>query len=154
MRKLQIPKNSSRLLNEFKEFAMRGNIVDLAVGIMIGTAFNKIVTSLVNDIVMPPIGLVLGKVNVASFFINLTGKDYASIEAAKADLAPTINYGLFLYNILEFLIIAVVTFLVVRQLNRMRRSGDVPSTTKECPFCISIIPIGATRCPACTSNMP
>lgn len=148
-----LPTKGSRFLREFREFAMKGNIVDLAVGIMIGTAFNKIVTSLVNDMVMPPIGYLMGKVNFSSYFLNLSGTEYESIEAAKAAGAATINYGLFFNVLIEFTIIAFVTFLIVRQINRMRRRGEVPPTTKECPYCFEIISIKAVRCPKCTSQL-
>lgn len=149
----QLPQKGSLFLKEFREFAMKGNIIDLAVGIMIGTAFNKIVTALVNDIVMPPIGYLMGKVNFASYFVALGDAKPESIEAAKAAGVPTINYGLFINVIIEFTIIAFVTFLVVRQINRMRRRGDVPPTTRECAFCFEVISIKATRCPKCTSQL-
>ena len=139
------------MLKEFKEFAMRGNVVDMAVGIIIGVAFGKIITSLVNDIIMPPIGLVLGHVDFSSLFLNISGKPYATLAQAKAAGAATINYGLFLNTILDFLIVAFVVFLLVRQINRMK---DQPApTTKDCPFCLSPIPLMAVRCPHCTSEL-
>jgi large conductance mechanosensitive channel len=144
------------MLKEFKEFAMRGNVVDLAVGVIIGGAFGKIVSSLVNDIIMPPIGLLLGKVDFASLYINLSGKPYASLAEAKAAGAATINYGLFLNVFIDFLIVVLVMFLLIKQVNKLRRKpAEAPAvpTTKECPFCFSIIPIKAVRCPSCTSQL-
>ncbi len=138
---------------EFKEFVTRGNVVDLAVGIMIGAAFGKIITSFVNDIVMPPIGLLLGKVDFNNLFISLSDKTYATLAQAKAAGAPTINYGLFFNTILDFLLLAFVIFLLVRQINRMRRRQEKGPTTKECPFCLSTIPLKATRCGHCTSEL-
>ena len=144
------------MLREFKEFAVRGNVLDLAVGVVIGAAFGKIVTSLVDDIVMPPIGLLLGKVDFTNLFIDLSGKRYPSVAAAKAAGAPTINYGIFLNTLLSFLIVAFVVFLVVREFNRQRRGEEKPAAepvVKECPYCLSSIPIKATRCPHCTSEL-
>jgi large conductance mechanosensitive channel len=144
------------MFREFREFAMRGNVVDLAVGIIIGAAFGKIVTSLVNDIVMPPIGLLLGRVDFSSLFINLSGQPYASLAEAKAAGAPTINYGVFLNTVIDFVIVAFAIFLLVRFINRLSRQLETtPSapTTRECPFCLSSIPLRATRCPQCTSTL-
>jgi large conductance mechanosensitive channel len=144
------------MLKEFKEFAVRGNVLDLAIGVIMGAAFGKIVTSLVEDIIMPPIGLVLGKVDFANLFVSLTGKPYASVAQAKAAGAPTLNYGLFLNTVLSFLIVAFVVFLIVRAVNRMRRGEEKPAAApvvKECPYCLSSIPIKATRCPQCTSEL-
>lgn len=112
------------MLKEFREFAMRGNVVDMAVGIIIGAAFGKIITSLVNDVVMPPIGLLLGKVDFSQLFVNLSGKDYASLEAAQAAGAPTINYGMFINNVLDFLIVAFAIFLVIRGMNKLKRKAE------------------------------
>ncbi len=144
------------MFKEFREFAMKGNVVDMAVGIIIGAAFGKIVTSLVNDIIMPPIGLLLGKVDFSSLFVTLSEGSFASLAEAKAAGAATINYGLFLNTILDFVIVAFAIFLVIRQMNKMRKQPEpapaVP-TTKECPFCLSAIPIKATRCPHCTSEV-
>ena len=144
------------MLKEFKEFIMRGNVLDMAIGIVIGGAFGKIITSLVNDILMPPIGVLLGNVDFASLFINLSGKPYASLADAKAAGAATINYGLFLNTVIDFVIVAFVIFLLIRAVNRMRRKQEaapaVP-TTKECPYCLSSIPIKATRCANCTSQL-
>lgn len=142
---------------EFKEFALRGSVLDLAIGIIIGAAFGKIITSFVNDILMPPVGLVLGKVNFANLFINLSGQHYATLEEAKAAGAATINYGLFINTVLDFIIVAFVIFLVVRQINRMKRkeaAAPAAPTTRECPYCFSTIPLKATRCPNCTSELP
>lgn len=142
------------MLKEFKDFAMRGNVVDMAVGIIIGAAFGKIITSLVNDIIMPPIGLVLGKVDFSNLFINLSGQAYATLPQAKAAGAPTLNYGLFLNTILDFVIVAFAIFLLIRQINRLQRQPEAaPPTTKDCPYCVSAIPIKAVRCPHCTSEL-
>ena len=142
------------MLKEFREFALKGNVIDLAVGIIIGAAFNKVVQSLVNDIIMPPIGLLVGKVDFSSLFINLSGKTYETLAEAKKAGAATINYGLFINTLVDFTIMAFVVFLMVKQINRMRRE-EVPATptTKECPFCLSAIPLAATRCPHCTSTV-
>lgn len=144
------------MLKEFKEFALKGNVVDLAVGVVIGGAFGKIVTSLVNDIIMPLIGLLLGKVDFSNLFINLSGTHYATLADAKAKGAATLNYGLFLNAVIDFLIIAFSIFIVIKQLNRFKRKQEVasaPVTTKECPHCITTIPAKATRCPNCTSML-
>lgn len=140
---------------EFKEFALRGNVIDLAVGIIIGAAFGRIVTSLVNDILMPPIGLLLGRVDFSNLFISLGGR-YASLAEAQAAGAPTINYGIFINTVLEFIIVALAVFILVRQVNRLsRRPEAAPAepTTRECPYCLSTIPLKATRCPHCTSQL-
>jgi len=140
------------MLKEFKEFAMRGNVLDMAIGIIIGGTFGKIVSSLVSDIVMPPIGLLLGRVDFSSLFINLSGQPQPSLAAAKAAGAPTINYGVFLQTILDFVIIAFVIFLLVKQVNRLKKpEAPAAPTTKSCPFCVSDIPIKATKCAHCTS---
>ncbi len=143
------------MLKEFKEFVMRGNVLDLAVGIVIGAAFGKIVTSFVSDILMPPIGLILGKVDFASLFINLSGKPYGSVAEAKAAGAPTINYGIFINALIDFVIVAFAIFLVVKAANRLRRQepAAAPAPTKECVYCLSAIPAKATRCPHCTSQV-
>lgn len=144
------------LLNEFKTFALRGNVIDLAIGVIFGAAFGKIVTSMVNDILVPPIGLLLGNVDFSDLFINLSDTDYSSLAEAQAAGAPTINYGLFLNNILDFMIVAFVIFLLVRQINRMQREAEAPPaepTTKTCTYCQTDIPIKATRCPHCTSEL-
>lgn len=144
------------MLNEFKTFALRGNVVDLAIGVIIGGAFGKIITSLVNDILMPPIGLLLGKVDFSNLYINLSRTPYKSLAEAQAAGAPTINYGAFLTTLIDFLIVAFVVFLVVRLFNRLRREPPAASaepTTKECPYFRSSIPINAVRCPYCTSEL-
>jgi large conductance mechanosensitive channel len=147
------------MLKDFKAFVMRGNVMDLAVGVIIGGAFGKIVSSLVNDVIMPLIGLILGKVQFANLFIDLSGKGYATLEAAKADSAAVLTYGNFIQNIVDFLIIAFVIFLMVRAISRLTAPKPAPAaapaapTTKECPHCISTIPIKATRCPNCTSQL-
>jgi len=141
---------------EFKEFVMRGNVLDMAVGIIIGAAFGKIVTSFVNDILMPPVGMLLGRVDFANLFINLSGQPYASLKEAQGAGAATINYGVFLNTVLDFIIVAFVIFLLVRQVNRMKRQREAPPaepTTRECPYCLSTIPLKATRCPHCTSEL-
>ena len=144
------------MLQEFKEFTMRGNVLDMAIGIIIGAAFGKIITSFVNDILMPPIGLLLGRVDFSNLFVNLSGQPYGSLEEAQAAGAATINYGLFLNTVLDFIIVAFVIFLLIRQVNRLKRESEaLPAepTTKECPYCLSTIPIKATRCPHCTSEI-
>jgi large conductance mechanosensitive channel len=128
--------------------------MDMAIGIIIGAAFGRIVGSLVNDVLMPPIGLLLGKVDFSNLFINLSGAAHDSLAAAKAAGAPTLNYGLFFNTVLEFLIVAFAVFLVVKQINRLRREpAPAEPTTKACPHCLTAIPLKATRCPACTSTL-
>ncbi|MEJ5250636.1 MAG: large conductance mechanosensitive channel protein MscL [Chthonomonadetes bacterium] len=143
------------MLEEFKKFAMRGNMIDLAVGFILGGAFSTIVTSLVNDIIMPPIGLVLGKVDFSNLFINLSGTPYATLEEAKRAGAATINYGLFINAVVNFLIVSFALFLLIRQVNRWttKPAPAAEPATKECPYCLSTIPIRATRCPYCTSQL-
>jgi large conductance mechanosensitive channel len=142
------------MLKEFKEFAMKGNVLDMAIGIIIGAAFGKIITSLVADVIMPPIGLILGKVDFSSLFLSLSGTHYDSLVAAKAAGAPTINYGVFLNNVIDFLIVAFVIFMVIRQVNRWKKPVPVAApVTKECPYCFTAIPIKAVRCPNCTSEL-
>lgn len=141
------------MLKEFKEFAMKGNIIDLAVGVVIGGAFGKIVTSLVSDIIMPLIGLILGKIDFSNLFLTLGNGKYKTIEAAKAAGVGTLNYGLFINNVIDFLIIAFSIFIVIRQLNKISKKKEVKTevTTKKCKYCYSDIDIHATRCPNCTS---
>ena len=142
------------MLREFREFAMKGNVLDMAVGIIIGAAFGKIVTSLVQDILMPPIGKIMGGVDFTSYFISLSGERFATLAAAKAAGAATVNYGVFINTILDFLIVAFAIFLLIKQVNRMRRvEAPAPATptAKECPMCLSSIPIKAKRCAYCTS---
>ncbi len=143
------------MLKEFKDFAMRGNVLDMAVGIIIGAAFGKIVSSFVSDVLMPPLGLLLGKVDFSSLFINLSGASYPSLSAAKAAGAPTINYGVFLQAILDFVIVAFAIFLLIRQVNAWTRKPQEPAakTSKPCPYCLSEIPLRATRCAHCTSDV-
>ncbi len=142
------------MLKEFKDFAMRGNVIDLAVGVIIGGAFGKIISSFVSDILMPPIGLVLGKVDFANLFIDMSGQGYISLTDAKAAGAATLNYGLFLNNIIDFIIVALVIFLFIRAINHMKKPAPAPEpTTKTCPYCATEIPLKATRCPNCTSNL-
>ncbi len=143
------------MLKAFKDFIMRGNVVDLAVGIIIGAAFGKIVSSLVNDVLMPPLGLIIGKMDFSGLFVNLSGHEYASLAAAKAAGAPTINYGAFINTIVDFLIVAAAIFFIVLQLDRLRKRHEAPAapTTKECPFCMSAIALKAIRCPHCTSEV-
>jgi large conductance mechanosensitive channel len=142
------------MFSEFKKFAMKGNVLDMAVGIIIGAAFGKIITSLVTDVMMPPVGLVLGHVDFSSLFLNISGKSYDSLAAAKAAGAATINYGLFLNSVIDFLIVAFVIFLVVQQVNRWNKPAPAAApTTKDCTYCHTAIPIKATRCPNCTSEL-
>ena len=146
------------MLKEFREFAMRGSVIDLAVGVIIGAAFGKIVSSLVNDIIMPPIGLLLGGIDFSDLFINLSGGEYASLAAAREAGAATINYGQFINIVIEFLIIAFAIFLVIRQINALKRrfekQQEAPAPTeKSCGYCFTNIPIKATRCPNCTSEL-
>jgi large conductance mechanosensitive channel len=141
------------MLKEFRDFAMRGSVLDLAVGIIIGAALTTIVQSFVNDILMPPIGLLLGGVDFGNLFISLNGTAYPSLAAAQEAGAPTINYGLFINNVINFLIVAFVVFLIIRQVNKLRRPAPAAPTTKECPYCYTNIPIKATRCPECTSQL-
>lgn len=144
------------MLKEFKEFVMRGNVVDMAVGIIIGAAFGKIVSSLVSDILMPPIGLLLGNMDFSNLFVNLSGKSYATLAEAKAAGAATISYGIFINHIIDFTIVAFAIFVLVRQINKLRRQPEaVPAepTTKECPYCLSNISMKAIRCPHCTSEL-
>lgn len=142
------------MLKEFKEFAMKGNVLDMAVGIIIGAAFGKIVSSLVNDVIMPPIGLLLGGVDFTNLFLNLGAKGFPSLKEAQAAGAPTINYGLFLNTVIDFVIVAFVIFFLVRTVNRLKKPAPAAApTTKDCPLCCSSIPLAARRCPHCTSEL-
>ena len=144
------------MFKEFKDFIARGNVVDLAVAVIMGAAFGAIVTSFVNDIVMPPIGLLIGKVDFASLFVNLSETHYATLKEAKAAGAATINYGIFLNAVINFLIVAFVIFLMVKQVNRMKPAPPAPApapATKECPLCLSTIPAAARRCAHCTADL-
>ena len=140
------------MFKEFREFAARGNVIDLAVGVIIGAAFGKIVTSVVDDLVMPPVGMFLGRVDFKQLFFSLNGVAYPTLEAAKTASAPVIAYGNFVNTIIQFLIIAFVIFLMVRQINRLKGPAPVPvDDARDCPFCLSRIPRKATRCSHCTS---
>lgn len=140
------------MLKEFREFAMRGNVLDMAIGVIIGGAFGKIVSSLVSDVLMPPLGLLLGRVDFSSLFVNLSGTPQPSLAAAKAAGAPTLNYGVFLQTVFDFIIIAFVIFMLVKQVNRFKKQPPAgPPTMKDCPHCLSMIPIKATKCAYCTS---
>ena len=139
------------MLKEFREFIMRGNVLDLAVGVIIGAAFGGVVTSLVNDVIMPPLGALLGRVDFSNLFLALNGGTYASLDEAKKAAAPTLNYGLFLNNCLEFVIVAFAVFLLVKQVNRLK--GPVAVENHPCPYCLSSIPLKATRCSSCTSEV-
>jgi len=142
------------MLKEFREFVMRGNVLDLAIAVIIGGAFGKIVTSFVNDVIMPPIGLLLGGVDFTNLFIALDGNLYESLDVAKAAGAATINYGVFLNTVIDFIIVAFVIFLIIKSANKMKKPAPTAEpTTKECPYCFSTIPIMATRCPNCTSQL-
>lgn len=140
--------------NEFKEFIMRGNVMDMAVGIVIGAAFGKIVTSFVNDVLMPPIGLLLGKVDFSNLFITLSGDSYPTLAEAQKAGAVVIKYGLFINTVIDFVIVALAIFLVIKQINHLKRQPAPEAvTTKDCPFCLSAIPLKAVRCPQCTSEL-
>ena len=146
------------MLKEFKAFAMRGNVVDMAVGIIIGAAFGAIVKSLVDDVIMPPIGMLMGNVDFANLYVVLkegaaAAAPYASLADAKKAGAVTINYGVFINSVISFLIVAFAVFMLIRNINRLQRESPVEVTTKECPFCASPIPLKATRCPLCTSEL-
>ncbi len=139
---------------EFKEFASKGSVLDLAVGVIIGAAFGKITTSLVGDVLMPPLGLVLGKVDFTNLFVDLSGKGYPTLAAAKTAGAPTINYGIFINTVLEFFIVAFAIFILVKWINKLTRRDQAKApTTKDCPRCCETIPVKATRCPKCTSEL-
>jgi large conductance mechanosensitive channel len=141
------------MLKEFKEFVLRGNVAELAVGVIIGAAFGKIVTSFVGDVLMPPIGLLLAKAEFANLFINLSGQHYPTVAAAKAAGAPTLNYGAFLQAIVDFVIVAFAVFILIKQINRLFPPAAPVVTTRPCPLCLSNIPLKATRCAHCTSEV-
>ena len=138
---------------EFKEFMMRGNVLDLAVAVIIGAAFGKIITSLVEGVILPPIGLLLGKVDFSNLIIDLSGQHPASLADAKAKGLPVIAYGAFLNDVIIFLIVAFVVFMIVRAVNKAKREEPAAATTKDCPYCLSSIPLAATRCSGCTSEL-
>ena len=141
------------MLNDFKAFIMKGNVLDLAVAVIIGAAFGAIVTSLVNDVIMPPIGLLLGNVDFKDLFIGLNNQSYPTLAAAKAAAAPVIAYGQFLNTVINFLIIAFVIFMIVRGATKLQRPALAAATTKDCSYCFTPIPIPAKRCPHCTSQL-
>lgn len=141
------------MLKEFKKFALRGNMIDLAVGMIIGSAFTSIVNSMVNDVIMPVISIFSGKVDFSNWFLSLDGESYATLEAAQAAGAATLNYGTFISNIINFLIMAFVVFLFVNAMNKLKKEEPVKVTTKKCPFCKTEIDMDATRCPHCTSQL-
>ncbi|HAM34914.1 MAG TPA: large conductance mechanosensitive channel protein MscL [Elusimicrobia bacterium] len=138
---------------DFKAFALKGNVVDMAIGIIIGGAFGKIVSSMVADVLMPPIGLLMGNVDFSGLFINLSRKSYASLVEAKAESAPTINYGVFINHLIDFAVVAFCMFVAVRIISRMTPKPPAPPATKDCPFCLSTIPANAARCAHCTSAL-
>ena len=143
------------MLKEFKDFIMRGNVLDLAIAVIIGAAFGGIVTSMVNDVLMPPMGLALGKVDFKDLFVSLNGQTYASLAAAKTAGAPVIAYGQFINTVINFLVIAFVIFMIVKQANRFKKpaAAPAPPAAKDCAYCASSIPIKAVRCPFCTSDL-
>ena len=144
------------MFKEFREFAMRGNVVDMAVGIIIGAAFGKIVSSFVADIIMPPIGVLLGGVDFSEIYVNLSGGEFATLAAAQEAGAATMNFGIFINTVIDFVIVAFAIFLVIRAMNNMKRKEEAPPaepTTKDCPHCLSEIPIKATRCAHCTADL-
>lgn len=142
------------MLKEFKQFLSRGNVMDLAVAVIIGAAFGKIVTSFVNDVIMPPIGLLLDRVDFSNLYINLSNRHYPSLAAAQKAGAPTINYGLFINTIINFVIIALVIFFVIKALDKFKKKEKaVAPTTKDCPYCLSKVPLKATKCMNCTSEL-
>ncbi len=143
------------MLKQFKEFALRGNVLDMTVGIILGTAFGKIVSSLVTDVLMPPIGLLLGKADFRNLFLTLSGNDFATLEQARAAGAVTVNYGVFVNTVLDFLLVALAVFVLVRQVNRLRRKQEAATVpaTRDCPFCYSTVSVRATRCAFCTAEL-
>jgi large conductance mechanosensitive channel len=144
------------MLKEFREFVARGNVIDLAVGVIIGAAFGRVVDSLVKDVLMPPLGALTGKVDFSELYLNLSGKHYPSLAAAKEAGAATINYGVFINNVIQFLLVALAVFMIVKWYNRLRRAHDIAPaapTEQACPYCMLKIPIGARRCGYCTSEI-
>lgn len=141
------------MIKDFKEFIMRGNVLDMAVGIIIGIAFGAIISSIVNDIIMPPIGVLLGNVDFSNLYVNLSGGDYTSLAEAKKAGAATIAYGMFINTIINFLLVAVVMFLLIRLFNRFKKKQEAAPNSKDCPYCFISIPLKATRCPHCTSEI-
>ena len=141
------------MLREFKEFALKGSVLDLAIGIIIGAAFTALVNSFVENILMPPLGLLMGPTDFSNLFVNLTSTPYGSLAEAEAAGAAVLKYGLFINNLIQFLIMAFVVFMLVRQVNKLRHQPEEASNTKECPYCTSAISLTATRCPNCTSQL-
>lgn len=142
------------MLKEFKAFAMRGNVIDMAVGIIIGAAFNGVVKSLVDNVIMPPVGLLIGHVNFSNLFLNLSRAHYPTLDAAKKAGAPTLAYGVFINTVINFVIVAFAVFLLVREINKLHRQEAPPApTTKDCPYCATAVPLAAVRCPHCTSEI-
>ena len=141
------------MLKEFREFAVKGNVIDMAVGVIIGAAFGKVVSSLLADVLMPPVGLLMGRVDFSNLFVSLNGRHYETLKAAKDAGAPTLNVGVFLNTALDFLIVAFVIFLVIRWINRLKRADAPAPVTKECRFCLSAIPLKAVRCAHCASDL-
>ncbi len=141
------------MFEEFKKFAMRGNVIDMAVGVIIGGAFGKIVSSLVNDVVMPPIGMAMGKVDFTDLFISLNGKEYATLDLAKKAGAPVLAYGKFINTVLDFLILAIIVFIMIQQINKLKPAEAPKPDPRRCPYCKSVIDDEATRCPHCTSQL-
>lgn len=141
------------MLKEFKEFAVKGNMIDMAVGIIIGAAFSGVVGSLVKDVIMPPIGRIVGSVDFSGLFVNLSGTKYATLAEAQKANAATLNYGLFLNTIINFLIVAFAVFILVKQINRLKRPAAAAPTTKDCPHCLSKVPVNAKKCAFCTSDI-
>lgn len=141
------------MLREFKEFIARGNVIDLAIAVVIGAAFGKIITSLVEGVIMPPIGLMLGKADFSNLFVDLSGQHPVSVAEAKAKGLAVIAYGSFLNDVISFVIIAFVIFLIVKTINRLRNEAPPPPNTKDCPYCLTAIPLAATRCSACCSEV-
>jgi len=141
------------MISEFKKFAMRGNVFDLAVGVVMGAAFGEVVSSLVDDVIMPPIGRLMGGVDFANLFIDLSGVGYATLKDALAAGAPTLRYGLFLNSVLAFLVVTLAVFLLVKQINRLLPAPEVPASTRPCPLCLSAIPLAARRCAHCCAEL-
>ena len=142
------------IVGEFKQFAVKGNVMDMAVGIIIGASFGKIVSSLVSDVIMPPIGLLLGKIQFSNLFVTLSGASFPTLDAAKAAGAVTINYGVFIDTLIQFVIVAFAVFLLVKWVNKMKKETPAPEpNTKQCPYCLSSVPLKATKCAYCTSQL-
>jgi large conductance mechanosensitive channel len=142
------------MFREFKDFIRRGSVIDLAVGFVMGAAFGKVATSFINDVVMPPIGLLLGNIDFANFYINLSGRTFESLAQAREAGAPVIAYGAFVSAVVDFLVVALAVFIVIRWINKLKsKPAPAAPTTKECPFCLSIVPLKAVRCPHCTSEL-